>query len=94
MAKDKVICEKGVPVPTASRGRKAQSDSKYSWNTMEIGDSRFIPGGSTKSVSSAVHAARKRHNFNLVTRTYTHEKHGPGVGIFRMADSVKSENTE
>lgn len=72
----KITIEKGIPIPNDGRGRIP----KYPWNEMEVGDSFFAAGMTTKELGSSLVGARKRTGKNFTSRTVE-----GGVRVWRIA---------
>jgi len=71
-----IVIEKGVPLPATGTGRP----SIYPWRKMDIGDSFFIPGTTTKKFAGQAGRAAIRTGRRFSTRTVD-----GGVRVWRIA---------
>lgn len=69
--------ESGVPVPAPERNVKTRN-SKYPWNSMQVGDSFFVADFTTKGFAGTVYSAGKRSG-----RKFTVRAMDGGVRVWR-----------
>ena len=67
--------EKNIPLPPPARG----NGEKYPWRSMNVGDSFFIPGASSRKTGAHTNAAGKRTGFKFTSRAVD-----GGVRIWRV----------
>lgn len=78
---DKILIDKGVPIPPATSGRYAIS--RYPFDRLEVGDSFVamkVGEGKRNTVASYMSAAQKRYGYKFSMRTVTED----GVAIIRI----------
>lgn len=81
-------------IPMPRRARQVGRASQYPFATLGVGECFFVPGKTSKSIGSAVNAAKKRtgNRYSVVTLTaeqanevFHLETPEAGVGVWRIA---------
>jgi hypothetical protein len=86
-----------VPLPTIQRGGGAGRVSKYPFDKLEVGQSFFIPGITTKSFASTINGQNRKGKNADPKRAFTvrteNENGVAGVGVWRVEykEKVKKE---
>jgi hypothetical protein len=70
--------DKGIPIAPNTSGRRAI----YPWAEMQIGDSFFVPGKTTRQFAGHFSRAKARYSMNFVVRVVT-ENEVTGVRVWR-----------